>query len=309
MSISSNKLRTLVRAAYDLQKLRIQLGNRVVGNFKVKLGQDPGKLEDVLDAEGKLILLRLRKSHRKITDGVKTFPRYATFKGDGIIEEYGELLMIDSYVQMEKQEKDMMNRFKKIVQEFPIWDAFFKNVKGCGETMAAVLICEVDVAKARHISSLWKYAGLDVAPDGAGRSKRSEHLVQVEYEAASGKTKERLSITYNPFLKTKLMGVLTGCLLKAKDNNYCIIYNSYKQRLENHAVYGIANEPVRKEEWKKKYPSGKPYAPKAHRHNMAMRYMIKQFLADLWVVWRELEGLPVTKPYAEAKLGRAHGQS
>lgn len=42
--------------------------------------------------------------------------------------------------------------------------------------------------------------------------------------------------------------------------------------------------------------------------NMAIRYMIKMFLKDLWVAWRTLEGLPVTPDYAEAKLGMKHGE-
>lgn len=44
-----------------------------------------------------------------------------------------------------------------------------------------------------------------------------------------------------------------------------------------------------------------------HRKNMAIRYMVKVFLKDLWVAWRTLEGLPVTPDYAEAKLGLKHG--
>ncbi len=45
-----------------------------------------------------------------------------------------------------------------------------------------------------------------------------------------------------------------------------------------------------------------------HRKNMAIRYMVKMFLKDLWVAWRTLEGLPVTPDYAEAKLGLKHGE-
>lgn len=41
---------------------------------------------------------------------------------------------------------------------------------------------------------------------------------------------------------------------------------------------------------------------------MARRYMIKEFLRDLWVNWRKLEGLEVTEPYEVAKLSmKPHG--
>jgi len=44
----------------------------------------------------------------------------------------------------------------------------------------------------------------------------------------------------------------------------------------------------------------------AHRHTAACRYMVKMFLAELWARWRELEGLPTRSTYAEEYLGRKH---
>jgi hypothetical protein len=35
-------LRTMTRSAYDLQKLRIEMGNRLCAAFKSKLGAEPG---------------------------------------------------------------------------------------------------------------------------------------------------------------------------------------------------------------------------------------------------------------------------
>ena len=72
MSSSSN-LKTMVRGAYDIQKLRIQMGNRIVMNFKAKLGQDASKPEDEMEEEVKDMLNDLRKRYRKITDGVTNF--------------------------------------------------------------------------------------------------------------------------------------------------------------------------------------------------------------------------------------------
>ena len=43
------------------------------------------------------------------------------------------------------------------------------------------------------------------------------------------------------------------------------------------------------------------------RGKAALRYMIKIFLVDLWSKWREIEGLPVTPTYNEARRGYAHG--
>jgi hypothetical protein len=44
-----------------------------------------------------------------------------------------------------------------------------------------------------------------------------------------------------------------------------------------------------------------------HRHNAARRYMVKQFMQELWTTWRTIEGLPVTESYAEAYLDMKHG--
>lgn len=46
-----------------------------------------------------------------------------------------------------------------------------------------------------------------------------------------------------------------------------------------------------------------PDLTKLHRFNRAKRKTVKVFLSHLWVRWRELEGLPVSKPYCEAYRG------
>ena len=93
----------------------------------------------------------------------------------------------------------------------------------------------------------------------------------------------KTGITYNPKLKTKLMGVLTGCLLKAKDPVYSTIYYDQRQRLDNSEYH--------------KNKSG------AQKNMMAQRYMVKEFLRAMWITWRKLEGLEVDEPYEVAKLG------
>jgi hypothetical protein len=50
-------------------------------------------------------------------------------------------------------------------------------------------------------------------------------------------------------------------------------------------------------------------ASQDHRHKDGVRIMVKQFLMDLWVHWRTIEGLEVRAPYAEEYLGRVHHKS
>ena len=296
MSGQSEEIRTMVRGAYDVQKLRIQMGNRIVGNFKAKLGQDPGRPEDELDAQGRKILKELRQEYSKIMDGLKRFPQPKRFKGTEVISTYTELSLMAQYVELEAVEKAHFRRLDNVLFEYAIYRDFLVGVRGVGPAMAGVIISEIDIYKAQYPSSLWKYAGLDVVITeeiddygeliGQGRSRRREHLVKVKYIDKEGKEKERDSITYNPWLKTKLVKVLGTSFLRTKDCHYRQCYDDYKYRLEHSQKHKDKT--------------------KLHRHNMAMRYMVKRFLADLYKVWRRLEGLPVELEYSEAKLGNVH---
>jgi hypothetical protein len=340
-------LRIIVRGGYDLQKLRIQVGNRLVGNFKVKLGQKPGDSEGALDENSKKILADLRAtlpkisdvitmsehpevdgaedvddsktdSERKaakagklildlvntrykvVTDGRKTFPSRATFKGDAVISDYTELSLIAQYVDLERQEKQHFARLENILQDYPIYTEFLSKVRGCGPMMSGVILSEIDIHKAQYPSSLWKFAGLDVASDGRGRSRRTEHLVERAYTNKEGKAATRMGITFQPLLKTKLIGVLGPSFIKMKGSEYDTIYRNYKHRMENHEKYGVHNDGKEDPE------TGYKITSKGRRHAMAVRYAVKIFLMNLHIAWRKLEGLPVSLPYHEAKLGMKH---
>jgi|TARA_R110002051_G_scaffold322297_1_gene412429 hypothetical protein len=286
-----SNLKTIVRGAYDIQKNRIQTGNRLVGNFKAKLGLAPSEKEDKLDKAGQIVLKNLRQSHKLLTDGVASFPRQSTFKGDEVISDYTELCLVDNYFELEEQEKSHFRRLSNILKDYPIYTEFLDGVMGVGPAMAGVIISEIDITKAEYPSSLHKYAGVDVAGDGQGRSRRAEHLEDSEYTDKEGKLQTKKGITFNPFLKTKLVGVLGSSFIKQSPDKceYRKIYDDYKHRIENMDAHKEKS--------------------KGHRHNMAVRYMIKMFLIDLYNAWRKLEGLPVAPTYTEAKLGKVHGKA
>ena len=125
-----------------------------------------------------------------------------------------------------------------------------------------------------------------MAQNGAGRSRKKEHLEESEYTDKDGEVQKKMGITFNPFLKTKLVGVLGPSFLRAGDNPYRMIYDDYKHRIQNMPVHAEKT--------------------KGHIHNMAIRYMVKRFLADLYIAWRTVEGLPVADEYSVAKLHIHH---
>lgn len=286
-----NISKSLIRSLYDVQKVRIETGNRIVAEIKSRMGQRPGKKEETIeDKEAKQYLTIARSEYKRTTDAFVLNKAADYFKVEfseyQIIADPTMLLFVELYVKYLDNEARQEKIVAKIVARHPMWDAFLKDVKGCGPLMSAVILSEFDIRKAVRISQFWAYAGLDVASDGRGRGRYKEHLVDVEYTDKEGKQKTKKGITFNPFLKTKLVGVLASCFLKIRDCEYRKVYDNYKHRLENHAKHKDKS--------------------KGHRHNMAMRYMIKIFLQDLWLKWREVEGLEITRPYAEDKLGHEH---
>jgi len=292
-------LRALVRGAYAVQKLRIQFGNRIVGKWKADRGMVSGvKEEETMSAKDKTILDKIDKAYKVMTDGLVKFPNEKGFIGNDMISQYSFLCMVSEYVELRAFEEVHFNRFVPLLKKYSFYTEWMQRIKGLGPRMSAVLLTEIDIYTAKYASSIRKYAGLDVGPDGTGRSRRKEHLVKVTYTDKKGKEKEKDSITYNPFLKTKLMGVLADCLIRAGNKRYYPMYLNYKNRLENHPKYGKALDGTKDENDLNINP--------IRRHTMAKRKIVQQFLVELFLAWKEHEGLPVPPDYAVEKLGIVH---
>ena len=80
-----------------------------------------------------------------------------------------------------------------------------------------------------------------------------------------------------------------GINVKVERSPYGQAYYNYKDRLNNTRRHDDKSD--------------------GHKHNMAMRYMVKRFLVDLHIAWRTAEGLPVSVEYSEGKLGMKHRQA
>jgi hypothetical protein len=87
-------------------------------------------------------------------------------------------------------------------------------------------------------------------------------------------------LNYNAWLRMKLCGVLAPVLLK--------VGSPYKKFYDNRKQRNIGRNWGQSD---------------AHRHQDAMRYMIKMLLLDIYKEWRAFEGLPVRPPYSEERLG------
>ena len=130
-------LRTMVRGVYDLQKLRIMMGNRIVMQFKERLGQSAGVKESELGDKEKKTLDSLRTHYKKITDGVvDKLPNLDKAKENGIISNYTELALLENYFSMEAREAKSFRQVEKALNDFPLYTEFLKDVRGVGPAMA-----------------------------------------------------------------------------------------------------------------------------------------------------------------------------
>jgi hypothetical protein len=304
----------MTRSCYDLQNLRMATGLRLVANFRARLGgKGPTQIADSdMDEEAKSILKQLRESYARLTDGivketmapnVRALPRRRGFTGDGIITDYTELVLVAQWIEFDRLEKRQFSDLDKLLPEFPIYVEFLSKVIGVGPAMSAVMISEFDIHRAKYASSLWKFAGLDVGADGLGRSRRREHLVEHSYTDKAGNPAKRLGITFDPFLKTKLTGVLGPSFLRS-GSSYRRFYDAYKHRIESDPAR--PKPPGRQSGWEFDF---RVHWRKKRIHDASIRYMVKMFLADLYERWRPLEGLPVFSTYHEAKQGHVHGSA
>lgn len=170
-------------------------------------------------------------------------------------------------------ELEIAKELAEEVHKHPLWKQFLKDVKGVGVNIAAVIISEIDIYEAKYPSSLWCFAGM--AP-GKDRKKKGEKC------------------PYNQFLKKILLGVLGPSFL-LHDSPYREFYDNMKHRKESSNWGVVAKKPT-----DKKRPKAK------HQHRDANRYMVKMFLKDLYIAWKELEGLEVSESYQEKYLGHKH---
>lgn len=294
-------IRNIINSMYSIQQLRIQIGNRIVGNIKAKIAGESSPTDEQItdELEGKA-LKEITADYKRITDFLtiekNTLKKYFK-KPEGIITEEVEYVLVDTYVTMLEKEELLSKQLGKVLKNYPIYTEFLEGVKGCGTTMSAVIISYLDPHQAKYVSSFYRYAGLDVTfvekeiegevqLIGEGTGLKHAKYNNFTYIDKEGNEQTKHGISYNPFLKSKLMGVLaTSFLMTGRDGKYAKIYRDYKMRLQNS-------------------PKHNTKTPK-HIDNMARRYMVKMFIKDLWVEWRTLEGLEVAEFYEIAKLGMA----
>jgi hypothetical protein len=261
-------LRRKVRMFYDLQRMRIQCAARTQRKA-------PDAEIQLHEVDLAILERRAKSLHREEREALRDVEQHLR-----TIHAYTELL------------------------------ADRVRFRGIGPTMAGVILSEIDIYRAATPSQIWSFAGLapvafhaccrcgvevDKIPDVTGHYEHPTARTSCERKGdllfdedvvirrRAARPQKGVKLSYNKFLRTKMVGVLGAVLLQV-DSPYRRFYDAYKGR-KSSAGWGKSD---------------------AHRHRAAVRYMVKTLLADIWRGWRTVEGLPVRSSYQEEYLGHTH---
>ena len=200
-------------------------------------------------------------------------------------------------------------RVAHLIETHPAYP-WFSRVKGVGSENIAKVVGPVDIEKAKTISALWKFAGFSVedgsAPrriKGGGKLSYNSQLRSMCWRLASS-LKRAKGKFYEYYIQEKgkyserFLSQGLKILATPKGKWGCLNCGQSWERKRN-ITPCCANPAIDK--ILRQEPHGVIWV--GHLDAMAVRKMIKMFLACLWLVWREAEGLPITTPYAIEKLG------
>ena len=208
------------------------------------------------------------------------------------LQQVGEVMGIDFkfLIQQEKQIRDYLDYQTEKIKVCREW---LKPKKGIGPLLSAGLVSILDIHKAPHPSSFWKYCGLHVVDGKSVKRVRGRKL------------------DFNPDART-LAWKIADSFVKQRTPVYRDIYDRRRPIEEKKLNYPIGNVKAcpeyteclrkRKEKAKRTGRPMKPAACRKHIYRRACRVMVKRFLLDFWTVWRRMEGLPPSEPYAVAIL-------
>jgi len=190
--------------------------------------------------------------------------------------------------ELSKAEKSALKDVNASLKHF----AFYKDLlsekpryKGIGPTMAGVIMSEYDIHKADSPSKFWAFTGLAVIDGQRQRLKKGEKA------------------PYNTFLKAKMVGVLADSLIKCKSPWTKYYYDKKAQWATEMGKCATCEGTGKYKKTKCGNCEGTGTGPRgksdAHRHRVAMRYMVKMLLLDIWRQWRRHEGLAIRPSYGE----------
>lgn len=227
-----------------------------------------------------------------------------------------------------------------LIKEHPAYP-WFSRVKGVGPENIAKCIAPirikpergfrkdkktkklelVDLPFAPTISSVWSFSGFGLDGDHKAMKPKKGEPLPYNSELRSmwwrlGTSILKAGLRQRCSKCGKVMGQEATKQHECEGAEFTAVaiteFSNYYLREKEKAIQQFLNKgwkivpaaELPKDSTKKKYePEG--IISEGHIHNRALRKLIKLFIACLWLIWREIEGLPLTKPYAIEKLNHS----
>lgn len=322
--INKNTLSMLVDAALAIEKLRVASEVRQSHLFLNGIKQ--------LLAENKITDAEAKQLQEGWDEEKRLPPDLSIYLSDAETDGL--------HAELVKLEKTIDKRVAVNLKEHPAY-GWFSRVKGVGDENIGKIVGPIDIRRADTISALWKFAGM--APEGGHAMKRvkgeklhyNSQLRSMCWRLATSLRKAGIRT------KCPHCGAITSATTCSKCGKstaggavvaishfatyYLAEKAKYEQRFARDGIKVLPTPPGGwmcsscGKVWKKKVdigtccdsqqiikavkqePAGIIW--KGHLDNMALRKMIKLFLACLWLEWRQAEHLPIRDPYPVDKLG------
>ena len=313
-------VRAVTNGMYDLQGNRVAFGNIIIAYLRVLLGIAPGTKESGLFKKaGAWLLQRLRHEYKRSADGVVReiiLPKFkdpklsALLTGKKLLTDRAVMFLAGLYSDMLDKENKCKLEMVSVLDEFGLepWHKLLKGIAGISGGNGAVLLGYLDreliMNAPTHMDAIrlvFAYGGMRPHKDGRAIGRFAEHLVVQKYRDKDGDECEKKGLAFNPFLKTRLLMDVGGCLCRIGNERYKPVYDDWKdiytkdpeKKKAMRPVLNKKGEPVLDKKGKPKMV--KAY-PKIRIHRMALRRMVQAFLADFIVRWREMEGKTGDRP-------------
>ena len=291
---------------------------------------------NVKDLEMRLKILE-RMYLDKQKDRVATQLRINSYANAGKLSEIEAKRMYSfSDATLKREEKEIAREIEKTVEQHPLWDEWFRHVKGMGKLLAGQLMGEINIDKTPHPSALWRYAGYhtmrrctlcgfetyDDIPDKkcpycgglvVGSSVEARHGQRLNVNLTLKGITHKIAMQFLRYRGCFYEQLYRKARRKEEERNLPFKINidfaygyvlaesigKFKEGTVIKKRGGTKNIDNLKKELKME---GRNWVmvikTDGHLHMRALRIVKKMFLSHTWEMWRRVRGLPVTEPYA-----------
>lgn len=273
-----------------------------------------GKLKDIPPTSPEYMTILSRTFYAIQKQRIEAGNRIAmNVRDQRLTADEAALLNAHLKVGLHAIEKNVKRDMTRALDPIPIYREWFSKIRGIGPLLAGAIIGEIGtIDRFKHISNLWSWAGVGIHNGVADRRRAGEkshwNPVMKIVGWKTGKSFVKLGgyfrqsyeqfkleeVAKNTPWDAPLTGKLTGHRLWLPDGEGSI--------LTKDVVPGVIKAAKQAGS-----TTIKICRTDGHVDNRASRRNIKLFLGLTWMKWRELEGLPISKPYiAEHGLAGHH---